>query len=411
VSRSHRTAAILGLVVAGTPAVARAAGTALDVQSARGTGMASAMTAAVDDSSAIFYNAAGIAQGRALDAQIGITPIVAGFKFKSTAGNETSVPFYVVPPINAYASGGVTDNISLGIGFFSPYGLKVKWPTGWEGRTISTRSALATYYVNPTVAYHIGPIRIGAGLQVVRGTVELARDIRFGTQDGSISLGAGAWGVGGNGGIQIDSPKKWLTFGVHYRSAVRLAFKGDAHFDNVPGAFQSTIHDQRATSSLVNPDQLAFGIAARPLETLVLDLDVVWLGWAKLKNVNIDFPYDASGTLATTEAKNWRNTANVHLGGELSVAREWRVRAGALYDPSPSRADTLAPDIPDANRLNLAAGVGWAHPTGVYVDLGYQFLILFSKDSTFPTFPGTYSGNVNIVGLSVGFAYPPHDKL
>jgi long-subunit fatty acid transport protein len=62
------SAATLGAVCTLFARDASAAGTALDVQSARGTGMASANVAFIDDSTAIFYNPAGIAQGKVYSA-------------------------------------------------------------------------------------------------------------------------------------------------------------------------------------------------------------------------------------------------------------------------------------------------------------------------------------------------------
>ena len=94
----------LGGLIVVVPDDARAAGTALDVQGARGTGMASATTAFIDDASAIFYNPAGIAQGKGLDAQIGMNLIIPTFKFKSAAsGNETSMPFSTRSPRERFA--------------------------------------------------------------------------------------------------------------------------------------------------------------------------------------------------------------------------------------------------------------------------------------------------------------------
>ena len=55
--------AVMGLAaVAGGSA--RAAGIAVDLQSARGVGMAGAMIGVVDDGSGIYFNPAGIAQGQ-----------------------------------------------------------------------------------------------------------------------------------------------------------------------------------------------------------------------------------------------------------------------------------------------------------------------------------------------------------
>jgi long-chain fatty acid transport protein len=399
------TSAALGLLGAHR---AMAAGTALDVQSSRGTGMASALTAATDGSDSIYYNPAGIARGKLLDVQLGGTLISPSFKYTSPQGNETKLPFYVVPPLHLYASGGITDSLSVGIGLFTPFGLKVKWPEGWEGRRSSIESQLQTFYVNPTVAYRIGPLRIGGGVQLVRGTVELRRAISFGTSEGQIDVGAGAWGVGGNVGVQLDVLPQLLTVGVAYRSAVKLDFNdGDAHFSNVPTAFQSTLRDQSVSTSLTQPDSLAIGISSHPIKPLLLAADVVWYGWSKLRSVDIVFD---DPTLNISAAKNWGDRVNVHGGMEARVHDNWRVRAGALYDPSPARSNTLTPEIPDANRLNLAAGGSYVHRSGIHVDLGYQFIILFSKTSSAPPLFGEYGGSVNVLGLTVGYRSPTREE-
>jgi len=317
------------------------------------------------------------------------------------------MPFNIVPPFNAYATYGITENFTAGIGVFTPYGLRIEWPDGWDGRRFLTKASLITVDINPTLAYAFGPVRIGAGFQAVHAAVHLQRAVNFGAQEGAVDLGAGGWGWGGNAGVQVDAIKKFLTFGLQYRSAVKVDFDdGQAHFDNVPTALQGTIHDQKVTTSFVNPDQLGFGIASRPIDALLLDVDVVWLGWSKFHSIDINFPNDKTGTLSSHEPKNWTGRVNFHLGGEGTLSKNWKVRAGVLYDQSPSPESTLAPDLPDADRLNLAIGGSYYHDIGVHVDLGYQYLILFSHDSTFQPFPGSYGGNVNILGISIGYTQP-----
>jgi long-chain fatty acid transport protein len=386
---------------------ASAAGTALDVQSARGTGMASANTAYIDDSSAIFYNPAGIAQGKTFDAQAGINLIAPSFNYTSPAGQKTTLPFSVITPFQAYVSGGITEDLSIGVGIFTPFGLKLTWPDKWAGRAQITEANLRTFDINPTVAYKIGPFRIGAGFQLVRATVELKRDVRFGDQEGSVDLGGSAWGYGGNVGIQLEAVKQYLLFGAHYRSAVKTSFDdGLAHFNNVPPALQGAIHDQDVRTSIVNPDSLQLGVATHPVKKLVIDFDAVWIQWSHFKSIDLNFPNDKSGSLSTSQPKNWNNTVNFHLGAEGELSDIWTLRGGVLVDPSPSPAETLTPDIPDATRINLALGGTWKHESGVHVDLGYQFIILTGKTSTAPAFPGDYGGFVNILGLSIGYTTP-----
>jgi hypothetical protein len=79
-------------------------------------------------------------------------------------------------------------------------------------------------------------------------------------------------------------------------------------------------------------------------------------------------------------------------------------------DPTPSPSSTALPDIPDATRLNIAVGGSYVHSTGFRIDAGYQFLIAFKNTSTVPTFPGDYSGFINILGISVGYRAPLSKK-
>jgi long-chain fatty acid transport protein len=399
--------AVLTLALFAVGRSAMAAGIALDVQSARGTGMAGATTAMIDDSSSIFYNPAGIAQGKIFDAQVGDSIIIPSFRYTSPGGASTGNSFRVVPPFQAYESGGITDDLSIGIGVFTPFGLSLAWPGEWVGKSLITQSSFTTYDFNPTVAYRFGPLRLGAGFQAVRATVDLQKKIVTGAGEVATELGAGAWGAGANVGAQFEVIPQYLLLGVHYRSAVKFNFDGDAHFDNVPAEFQGIFRDQRVTTSLVTPDVLQMAVASHPINNLVIDADVQWYGWAKFHSIDIQFPNDSTGMLSTSEPKNWKNTVNVHVGGELALDEQWRVRAGVLYDPTPSPDSTLTPDVPDSDRLNLAAGGGYYHPSGLHVDLGYQLLVVFKKTSTAPDLPGSYSGIVDIIGVSVGYRTPP----
>ena len=406
---SFSTAAAIGtFVTLAAPRDASAAGYALDVLAARGTGMAGATGAMIDDSSSIFFNPAGIAQGKGLSAEVGVTLISPSFAFTSaTTGEKRWGKFTVSPPFQGYGAVGLTDDLSVGIGIFTPYGLTVKWPDGWLGRSISTESTLRTFYANPTVAYKLGPLRIGAGLQVVRATLELERDIGFGNQFGHADLAGGAWGVGANVGVQLQAIEQYLSLGAHYRSAVGLDFdSANVHFSNVPLIFQSTLHDQPVMGSVTMPDTLAMGVSSRPIKDLNVAVDVVWYDWNKFHEVALHYPLDASGSLDSRELKNWHNTVNVHVGAEGNLGRHWMLRGGVLYDPSPSPDETLLPDVPDATRVNFAIGGTYLMDCGLHFDAGYQFLVLIAKTSTAPQLPGDYTGFANILGLSIGYTTP-----
>lgn len=392
----------LGSFVASTQA--HAAGTSLDIQSARGTGMASAMVAHTDGADSIFFNPAGIAQGKQLDVQAGVSLVIPGYKYTDPNGSSTRLPTAVAPPFQVYATGGITENLSVGVGINLPYGLTLKWPDNWVGRSQIIKTSNINYNINPTVAYHLGPFRFGAGLQIVRSTVELVKAVQFPDQEGRTQLTAGSWGVGANVGAQLEAIPKYLNLGLHYRSRVKLDYdEGKAHFSNVPTSLQGTFFDQNGSTSITLPDTLSMGVASHPIDNLLVSFEADYYAWAVFKSIDIAFPQTPA--LNQSEAKNFHNRFNYHLGGEYTINENFKVRAGAMYDPSPSPPSTLGPDVPDSNRVNLAAGVGYKHQCGFYGDLGYQHIFLLSKTSSYAPLPGSYGGSVEVIGITLGFKF------
>ena len=75
----------------------------------------------VDDASAIFYNPAGLVQPRQFEILLGDTIIVPAFKFESVTVAKTPVP-----PPHFYAAYGINDDVSVGVGLFSPFGLRAE---------------------------------------------------------------------------------------------------------------------------------------------------------------------------------------------------------------------------------------------------------------------------------------------
>lgn len=397
----------LGSFVASTQA--HAAGTGLDIMSGRGVGMASAMVAHTNGSDSLYFNPAGIAQGKQLDVSAGVSLVIPGYKYTDNNGTSTKLPTAVAPPFHVYATAGITDNLSVGVGINTPFGLTLKWPDNWVGRSQIIKTSNINYNINPSFAYHLGPFRFGAGLQIVRSTVELVKAVQFPDQEGRTQLSAGSWGVGGNVGAQLEAIPKYLDLGIHYRSRVKLDYdEGHAHFSNVPTALQGTFFDQNGSTSLTLPDSLSMGLASHPIDNLLVAVDVNYFTWSVFKSIDIAFPQTAA--LNQHEAKNFHNRFNYHLGGEYTINDNFKVRAGIMYDPTPSPPSTLGPDVPDANRINLAAGVGYKHDCGFYGDLGYQHIFLLSHTSSYAPLPGEYSGSVEVIGITLGFKWNYGDK-
>lgn len=390
------------LAVVCTSAAGLAAGFRLDTHAARATGMGGAVTALVDDSSGIFYNPAGlVTKGDGLDVRAGVTLIAPALHFRHDDGTESSTPFGVSPPPHLFASYTFLEQLAVGVGLFTPFGSSGNWPADWQGRFKARQSQVQTYDINPTIAYRLHKrARIGLGFNAVRGTVAISRALDFVDSEGEVRLGGDAWGYGWNLGLQAEVVENRVWVGGAYRSGVAMAFKGRAHFENVPPELAGRLADQPIQAAITLPETGSLGIAVAPMEGLRLALDFNFVQWASFKELRIDFE---NPDLTVPLPKQWFDVVSVHLGGEYQVSKSVQLRLGFVYDPTPSPASTLTPDLPDATRLKVTAGVGWQHQSGFTVDVGYQFVALLANQSTAPTFPGTYSGTAQVLGLTLGY--------
>ena len=392
-----KTLTLVTLLAAGT---SQAAGIAVDTQNGRATGMGSTGVANSQDASAIYYNAAGILGVKQLDAQLGGTLIAGSLSFTPQGGTQqTQNP--LAPPPHAYFVYKVSPQVAAGVGVFTPFGANSRWPDDFVGRQISQQSQVATYDINPSVAYApLSWLRLGAGVQAVYGTVDLSRKVNLGTSEGTINLMGNAWGLGFNAGVQADLMPGMLTLGAHFRSRVRMNLEGDADFQDFPPV--ETFADRPFTSTLRLPAQLGLGVAVTPLPKLLLTADANWVQWSSIQQLLFELnPAPPTGNQPSI--KNWEDRWNVRVGAEYGVTEALAVRAGFVYDPTPSPEETLAPDLPDADRLKFSLGAGYTL-AAFRLDAGYQLVLLQEKRSTFEPLPGTYSGMAHVLGLTLGYS-------
>jgi len=403
--------AVVVLAVVAAGGEARASGIALDLQSARGVAMAGAVAGFIDDASGIYYNPAGIAQGQGIDVMLGITVIVPYFQNTAANGVQTNANSNLITPPFIYATYGISDEVTVGIGVFTPYGLSLSYPAGWPGRFIVTSVSDQEFDINPTVAFHFGPVRFAGGVQIVRSTVELQSNINLLTANPNVytppapaaDLGAATWGWGGNAGIQVDIIEKVLQIGATYRSRISFGYTGAVHFSNIPPAFQGQLYDQPGNTNLVTPDSFSLGVGYKPISCLQLDADLLYFGWQVFQEIALNYPQTPS--LNSVELKSWHHTWQFKVGVEWVIDEHWALRGGLMYDPTPSPTSTLQPDVPDSSRLNFAAGFGW-RAGAFHVDVGAQWIYFFPTTSgevstSLPLYnPASYSANALVGTVS-----------
>ena len=396
-------------VLCGLGGVASANAFVLAEHDAMATGRGNASVATDTDPSAIFYNPGGIAVAEGTAVTIGSSLIFASGAFTpegSSTKTSTDTGPAVLPSI--FVTSRVHELVTVGIGFHAPFGLAISWPTSAPTTDVIKEQSLRTYFISPVVGFNLNKyvpgLTIGGGLDIVPATVELTQYIFFGDTQGQAHLGAKATGFGGRIGAMYAPPSlKQLSVGVMWRSNVTEDFTGTGNFD-IAAPYRTLLPaDGPVSTSLTLPQAVTGGIAVRPIDNLEIELDAIWVNWAKFNTLAITSQANAGGTMTTTTTEGYENKTSFRAGIEYKLPEQnLAVRAGYIYDPTPIPAAYLTAQLPDVDRNDLTAGASYKF--GTYAINASALVVLPSSRDTAmgatPLHKGKYDVSAFVASLS-----------
>ncbi|MDR2573731.1 MAG: OmpP1/FadL family transporter [Desulfovibrio sp.] len=350
-----------------------AEGFALREWSARGLSMAGSVTGLADDASALAYNAAGITQlpgislmgGGALVAPLGTIKV----EQNGSSHNTTTKPnIWFIP--HAYAACQFNDNVWLGLGLFSRFGLGNSYAESWSGRYNVYDIGVRTLSFVPTLAYKINDVlSVSAGLEAMYADLYMSNKVPIMSspgviRDNDMNLQGDGWGFGAHLGLHARINEQW-SVGLAYKSQVTLNVSGKVKFSehgnnlliNPLGQHLPQARDTNAHTTLQLPDSAVLGIAWKPLDNLSFEADVMWTRWSTYNALNIYMDSD----YASISDKEWRDGWSLSLGVEYKPLDWWALRAGFLYETpvlNEYHADYMIPTN-GRQMLTLGTGVKW----------------------------------------------------
>jgi long-chain fatty acid transport protein len=412
-----------------TPLDARGAGFAVFEQTAKSGARIAAMTATVDDASAVFYNPAALADVKGGDLQLSIAFIRPSARYEGPGLPSTRPPGVdtvkqdsegqFIPDPSIFYSRQLTKRSYLGFGIYAPYGLKLDWGAqrGFVGRTVLETVDLRTIFFTPSIGLALtDEISFGFQVSLVPATIYLRQVLGASdggqvlfpaadNQDGYAEMSASAFGVGAGAGVRVKLLDH-LRLGAMYRTGVDLEFDGDVDFtlpNGIPTGIAASFRDGEVKTKVPLPPSLAFGVGwvDGPL-TLEVDLNVTF--WSVIKELRIDF---STGLPAptTVSPRDWTTTPTVRFGGEYRFG-DYAARIGLGYDLNAVPDHTLDPTLPDANRILMSIG-GGAKLGSLNLDLAYAAVLVAERESKGSKnfADGLYAGSIiHILGLTAGYA-------
>ena len=379
------------------------------------------------DASVIYWNpgAAATLPGLSIYAGNAGIGVNGGFTADTTLHRYPNTAPIVFPPhlfVN-YAGHLGARAASAGVGVYVPYGLTSEWNSDFPGRFEAQKATLQTFYIQPNFSIEIVPhvLSIGGGPVIGRSSVELdqaldlsqapvpggsgatfgALGIPLGTEFGEARITGSATSYGWAFGA-LYRPIPTVQIGARFLSAIAFDYSGgSATFKQVstglvlaannplglPGgtpvdgllapqfAAGGALTSQGASTTIKHPLQAEAGIGFTGIPSVLLDLNVAFVGWDAFKTLPVTFNGPAAiGGFDRDLIEDYGNSWAVRLGAEHvfgDSAHGVTGRAGFSYATTPAPSETVTPILPDMNRYNASIGAGIPLTHGVSLDAAY----------------------------------------
>jgi len=363
-----------------------AGGYMIPQQTARGVSLSNAMTAGVNDASAVYYNPAALSEvdGDNLLINGSYVNVVNSVENSGRkAVNKHDDNFIGTLFANYHIPG--TD-FTLGIGTYVPFGLATTYDRDFT-RFAAQRTELKTLYVTPAISWH--PSKYfsgGAGLSFVHASGLFSRALCFdallldsgcatqgGTFEGRLRLTDTANAFTYNLGALIK-PTDNIKLGFGYRARADLRF--DSANVKLGGAFSPT-NTKADVRPISLPPVINVGLFWQINPSWGAEFVYEYTRWSEFKNFRASFsPVPTFVPLGAPVAgfslpQDWKNTSALRFGSFYRLNKNLELRGGMILEESPIPGRTLNPAIPGADLLALTGGVGHKWDK-ISIDLGYM---------------------------------------
>ena len=385
-------------------------------QTARGLALSNALTASVDDPSAVYYNPAALSE-IAGDNFLGSGTYVNLINSVENSGQTATNQHDDHLLASLFANYHIPrSDLTLGIGTYSPFGLGTDYSAEFT-RFAAQRTELKTIYVTPALAWKPAEyISVGAGLSFVHASTLFSRALcldpftncsRPGGLEGRLRLTDTTNAFAYNLGVLLK-PADRIKFGFSYRSRADLRFDGaDVKFQ---GGF-SPPSTKANVRPLPLPPVIDAGFFWEITPAWGAEFVYEYTHWSEFKKLAATFSPPATylplgANLSSFSLPlDWRNTSTLRLGSYYAINRSLELRGGMAVEETPIPNRSLNPAIPDAAKLTLNAGVGY-RLNKLSLDVGYMAVFYKTRRVTNDQLEGSTATGIPFVPVCANGTQP-----
>lgn len=383
-------------------ASANAAAFYLQEQSVVAAGRAFSGEAADQGAQSLWWNPAAIAGNEKSSLYGGFSAILPKGKVRNNGsvivrpgqapagitGNQVSVD-----PLNkgylpsAAVAYKINDQWSVGLSLTAPYSFATNYENNSWARYAADKTKLTTIDLQPTIAFAPSPlIGIGVSLNAEHSKASLSNSLPNLSPllpDGHQTLRGKGWDFGWSAGVQIH-PSSAFDLGFSYKSSIKHKLKGSITTAGLLGPLAG----QNGVISGIEADfrtpwQAIASARFHATDALTLNAQVVRAGWKKFDAIRIP-------ALNAALDQNYKNSWSVAGGVDYAVNPQWTVRGGVQWDQTPTQDGFRDARVPDASRINFAAGTSFAITESITLDAAANYVDF--KNASIDRLGGFYVG-------------------
>lgn len=394
--------------------VSYGAGFALYEYSGRATAMGGAVMANQAEPASLATNPALITELEGTQAQLGLTVVTANAK-TTVAGQERGLKRDVWYLPNFYLTQKWSDQVSVGLGGFSRYGLGGEYDSPvetWMGSNLAYKVKLETFSFTPTIAVKANDeFSLAMGLEAM--VIGFAQNSYFnlGALSGDpnsqyeISGSGVSWGGNFSFIYRPEWAEKW-SLGAMYRTKVKQNLNGRISANgNTISAIN--IHGADAEGAITLPDSLSAGVSFRPTDDWTLEAGIVGTFWSAYDQILIQYK-DSESSPVIRNQKKYQDVYRLNFGTEYKLNPNWAVRAGYVFDKSPINKHEMDTLVPVDDRHIASVGFGYANETWS-VDVAYAHVFarsLSGRSEQLRNVSMKYTdGRSDMYALTVGYKF------
>jgi long-chain fatty acid transport protein len=368
-----------------------------------------------DDASAVAVNPAGLAEIKQNDALGSLTIIHTETEYRSPAGRaKTDEAIKLLP--NFFAAFPTSEKGPVvGVGVTTPFGQSTVWEEDSLFRyTAPYEAELTVVNVNPSLGYRVNEaLSVGAGLDVYSSQLTFKQFIPWSSQvpgapDGKMKFDADGDGLGWNLGARLTVAERH-HLSATYRSPVKVDYDGDFRVSQTPPPLQAVGLGLKSdfSSEIEFPSIVVVGYGLDLTDRIRVGVDAEWVEFSRYDELPLDIAQNNPLLVQDGIPQDWDDIWTFGTGVEWKMNDQVVLRGGYKYLPSPVPSSTLAPTLPDADKHQLSAGVGFRQ--GAHrVDVGYAYAILDDRTisaNVNPAYNGEYEPSSHILSLSYGLTF------